>query len=164
MKLTLLTLSAELLAFHPRLGTSHTQEASTALSVTRDRQDLVNFVRPYYYSAGYYALDYIRRVYGAIPVLVKNGTEAAQKIAAGQAEVYVDDNTNLKPGGDLKLMGDIMPINEDPYGVAVANNNTQLYQKLSAAMKTLATGGLNAPLIKFENEVGSCRLDFCMAS
>jgi len=27
-------------------------------------------------AAGYYALDYIRRVYGGIPVLVKNGTGA----------------------------------------------------------------------------------------
>ncbi len=43
--------------------------------------------------------------------------------------MYVDDNTNLKPGGDLKLLGDIMPIEEDPYGVAVAKNNTELYQK-----------------------------------
>jgi len=56
-------------------------------------------------------------------------TEAAQKIAARQAEVFVDDNTNLKPGGNLKLIGEIMPINEDPYGIAVAQNNTQLYHK-----------------------------------
>ena len=55
--------------------------------------------------------------------------EAAAKVAAGEADAYVSDSSVLNPGGGLKIVSGLPPLNPVPYGVAVAKNNTALASK-----------------------------------
>jgi hypothetical protein len=54
---------------------------------------------------------------------------------------------------DLLPCEDLQPLWRVPAGIAVAKNNTQLLDVLSAAMMRLVVGGPNATILAIEKEV-----------
>lgn len=55
--------------------------------------------------------------------------EAAQKIAAGPAVAWVDDSTNLRPGGNLTVVSAVPPLATQPYAIATSKGATQLAER-----------------------------------
>ncbi|PRW61110.1 ABC transporter substrate-binding [Chlorella sorokiniana] len=153
-----------------------------AFSVTPARAGIVDFVRPYYYSSGamlfapggkapagidswesisgkkiaaltgYYANHVLSNNFGADLVLAGNQAEAAQLVDSGAAVAYVDDSANLKPAGDLAQIPGIPVLLPTLYGVAVKKGNRALVERLSTALRQMATGGAQSDLARFEQQ------------
>ncbi|KAL4433993.1 hypothetical protein ABPG75_000434 [Micractinium tetrahymenae] len=129
-----------------------------AFSVTPDRAKLVDFVLPYYFSAGAALFAPQGNAAGITSWEGVRGkklaslTEAVDLVNKGEAVAAVYDSTTVSPGGGLTQVAGIPLLLPTPMGIAVKKGNTQLADKISAALTNMATGGASSDLAMYEQK------------
>ena len=153
-----------------------------AISVTPEREELVDFIRPFYFAVGsimvgpegnavsewqdlkgkvfctwpgYHAAAALQEEYGASGVLyVKDFEEAGKAIAEGRCSVLVMDTQRDPRNADLiRLDAAVNTIGSTPYGIAVSKSAPEsLVSSLTAAAVSMLWNGTDSVLWGLANE------------
>jgi len=157
------------------------------ISVTPEREEVVDFIRPFYYAAGsimlgpdgsavsdwedlkgevfctwpgYHAAEALQEEYGASGyVFVKDFVEAREAIANETCSVLVIDAQRDPSSADLKRLNNVVnSVGATPYGIAVSKTAPEsLVKSLVAAAVSMLWNGTDSALWGFVNETMSAR-------
>eukprot|EP00890_Picochlorum_soloecismus_P002418 jgi/Picsp_1/3177/NSC_06017-R1_glutamine-binding protein len=158
-----------------------------AISVTPEREELVDFIRPFYYAVGsvmlgpdgsavsewqdlkgevfctwpgYHAVQALQEEYGASgAVFVKDFVEAREAIANETCSVLIIDTQRDPSSANLKRLNTVVNfIGASPYGIAVSKTAPEsLVKSLVAAAVSMLWSGTESALWGFVNETMSAR-------